>query len=59
MTFDELRTKFEDNASGFLSADERQRLVETTAHLDELDDVRTLVDATVAGMAAPGRRAHV
>ena len=59
MTFEELRAKFDDNASGILSPDERDRLVEATTQLDALDDVRTLVDAAVAGVAAPGRRAHV
>jgi hypothetical protein len=60
MTFDELRAKFDDNAAGFLASDERARLVETMERLEDLNDVSTLVDATVAGMAAaPGRRAHV
>ena len=59
MTFDELRAKFDDNASGFLSPGERARVVETVEHLEELDDVSTVVDAAVAGLAASGRRAHV
>lgn len=40
----ELRAKFDDNAGGFLSAAQRDRLADAIARADELADARTLVD---------------
>jgi 2-methylcitrate dehydratase PrpD len=45
----ELRAKFDDNASGFLDAAQRERLVQEIARTENLPDVRVLVD-----LAAPG-----
>lgn len=59
MSFDELRAKFDDNAAGFLSADQRERVVSAAASLEDLDSVSTLVDAAVSGVAAAGEGAHV
>jgi 2-methylcitrate dehydratase PrpD len=42
----ELRAKFDDNASGFLSAAQRDRLAQEIARTDDLKDARTLVDLT-------------
>ena len=42
----ELRAKFDDNASGFLSADQRDRLAQEIARIESLSDVRALVDLT-------------
>ena len=46
----ELRAKFDDNASGFLSAAQRDRLAQEIARAENLPDVRTLVDLTVDEM---------
>ncbi len=43
----ELRAKFDDNAGGFLSADQRDRLAQETARAENLADVRALVDLTM------------
>jgi 2-methylcitrate dehydratase PrpD len=47
MSESELRTKFDDNASGFLSAAERRRLAEEIERVDHLPDSRTIVDLAV------------
>jgi 2-methylcitrate dehydratase PrpD len=48
----ELRAKFDDNASGFLSAAQRDRLAQEIARAENLSDVRTLVDLSCrAGLA--------
>ncbi len=47
MTTAELRAKFDDNASGFLSAADRDRLVEAVAGTERLADVSQLVTLTV------------
>ena len=43
MTYAELRAKFDDNASGFLSAQERDRLVNEINRLDTLPNANILV----------------
>ena len=43
----ELREKFDDNAGGFLSAAQRDRLAQQIARTENLPDVRTLVDLTM------------
>ena len=45
----ELRAKFDDNASGFLSADQRDRLAQTIARVDAATDARMIVDLAVQG----------
>ena len=48
----ELRAKFDDNAGGFLSAAQRDRLAQEIARTENLPDARTLVDHTCrAGLA--------
>jgi len=47
----ELRAKFDDNAGGFLSAAQRDRLAQAVAGTENLPDARTLVDLA---MASPG-----
>ena len=47
MSESELRTKFDENASGFLSPVERVRLAEEIERLDHLPDSRTIVDLAV------------
>ena len=42
----ELRAKFDDNAGGFLSAAQRDRLAQEIARTEGLPDARTLVDLT-------------
>jgi 2-methylcitrate dehydratase PrpD len=44
MTYQELRAKFEDNASGFLSADARARVADQVGHLDTLPDAKVLLE---------------
>jgi 2-methylcitrate dehydratase PrpD len=46
MSYAELRAKFYDNSSGFLSAAQRDRLADAIQTLDELNDARTLLDVT-------------
>jgi 2-methylcitrate dehydratase PrpD len=46
MTYSELRAKFDDNSSAFLSASQRDRLADTIQKLDELQDASTLLDVT-------------
>ena len=45
----ELRAKFDDNAGGFLSATQRDRLAQEIARAENLADARTLVDLAVSG----------
>ena len=44
MTYDELRAKFDENASGFLSADRRASIADRIDGLETLPDARILVD---------------
>ncbi len=44
MTYQELRAKFEDNASGFLSADARDRLASEIQRLETLTDAKLLLE---------------
>jgi 2-methylcitrate dehydratase PrpD len=46
MSYSELRVKFEDNSSAFLSATQRDRLADTIQTLDELEDASILLDVT-------------
>ena len=46
MSEGELRAKFDDNAGGFLSAAQRDRLAQEIARTENLKDARTLVDLT-------------
>jgi 2-methylcitrate dehydratase PrpD len=56
MSVGELRAKFDENAAGVLSADERARCMDAIERLEELDDVSVLVDCAVAGAEAPALR---
>jgi 2-methylcitrate dehydratase PrpD len=42
----ELRAKFDDNAGGFLSSTQRDRLAQEISRVENLSDVRTLIDRT-------------
>ena len=44
MTYQELRAKFDDNASGFLSAEARARVADQIQRLEVLADAKTLLD---------------
>ncbi len=44
MTYQELRAKFEDNASGFLSAEARGRLADQIQRLETLPDAKILLE---------------
>jgi 2-methylcitrate dehydratase PrpD len=44
MSDEELRAKFDDNASGFLSAAQRDTLASTIARTEQLPDVKDLID---------------
>ena len=46
MTAEELRTKFDDNAGGILSAPMRDRLCDTVMELERLDDAAAVVAMT-------------
>jgi 2-methylcitrate dehydratase PrpD len=46
MSDEELRAKFDDNASGFLSAAQRDALAMTIARTEQLPDARALMDLT-------------
>jgi 2-methylcitrate dehydratase PrpD len=46
MTYAELRAKFDDNSSAFLSGAQRDRLAEAIQTLDELKDASVLLDVT-------------
>ncbi len=43
----ELRAKFDDNAGGFLSAAQRDRLAQEIARTENLSNVQTLVDLAI------------
>ena len=43
MTYEELRAKFDDNASGFLSAEKRDHIAVEVNHLDSLESTSTLL----------------
>jgi 2-methylcitrate dehydratase PrpD len=53
MTDEELRNKFDENASGFLSSSARDRLVEQINRLEALEDTSALVDLAVHEHQAP------
>ena len=44
MTYQELRAKFDENASGFLSADSRARVADQIQDLDRLPDAKLLLE---------------
>jgi 2-methylcitrate dehydratase PrpD len=46
----ELRAKFDDNAGGFLSAAQRDRLAQEISQAENLPDARVLVDLTSPGL---------
>ena len=48
MSADELRAKFDDNAGGFLSASQRDRLALEIARAENLPDARTIVNLVTA-----------
>jgi len=50
MSEDELRAKFDDNAGGFLSAAQRDRLAQEISRTENLPDVRLLADLTSPGL---------
>jgi 2-methylcitrate dehydratase PrpD len=50
MTYEELRAKFDENASGFLSQEQRDRLAEKIGVLETLPDAKELV-----GLACKGK----
>ena len=49
MTDSELRAKFDANASGYLSADARDRLVSEILRLEDLPDASVLADLAIGG----------
>ena len=51
MSAAQLRAKFDENASGILSAAERDRLAEEIEQLHELDDAGSIVEWTMPLMA--------
>jgi 2-methylcitrate dehydratase PrpD len=48
MTYAELRAKFDENASGFLSKEQRDRLAESIGVLETLSDAKVLVDFAIS-----------
>jgi 2-methylcitrate dehydratase PrpD len=46
MTYEELRAKFDDNSSGFLSAAQRDRLTAEIDRLESITDVSALLAST-------------
>ena len=48
MTAAQLRAKFDENAEGVLSAAQRDRLADTIARLEDLDDASVIVDASIS-----------
>jgi hypothetical protein len=48
MSREELRTKFDENASGFLAPERRDRLASEIDRLDELPDASALAGLAVA-----------
>ncbi len=59
MTPGELQAKFDENAAGILSRDARARVVDTIDRLEQVEDVSTLVDASVATTVGDGWRTRV
>ena len=59
MTAGELQAKFDENAAGILSRDARARVIETIDRLEQVEDVSTLVDASVATTVGDGWRTSV
>jgi 2-methylcitrate dehydratase PrpD len=49
MSESELRAKFDDNAGGCLSANQRETLAQAIARAEDVSDARTIVDLTVRG----------
>jgi hypothetical protein len=47
MTRAELRAKFDENANGFLDADERDRLVDALHHLEDAPDASAVVTLAI------------
>ncbi len=47
MTYAELRAKFDENASGFLSKEQRDRLADAIGVLETLPDAKALVDLSI------------
>jgi hypothetical protein len=44
MTYEELRAKFEENTSGFLSAEARARVAEGIRRVDSLADAKIILN---------------
>jgi 2-methylcitrate dehydratase PrpD len=53
MTYEELRAKFDENASGFLSASRRDKLASMIRYLETLDDASELVRSATVNSAYP------
>jgi 2-methylcitrate dehydratase PrpD len=49
----ELRAKFDDNAGGFLSSAQRDRLAQEVARAENLSDVRTLLNLAIPSSPGP------
>jgi 2-methylcitrate dehydratase PrpD len=47
MSYDEIRAKFDENANGFLSANERDRLASAVQHAEQVPDASDLVDLAI------------
>jgi hypothetical protein len=56
MTAQELRAKFDENASGVLSAVERDRLAAGIDGLEQMDDVSVLVGLSMPGVLSGSMR---
>lgn len=59
MTGAELRAKFDDNAAAVLGAGERDRLAALVERLEQLEDVRALVDRALPAAVTEGEKARV
>lgn len=59
MTAAELREKFDENAAGILSQDERDELAEAIGRMEQLEDVSLLVELSCAGAAREAWRVRV
>ena len=57
MTADELSGKFDENASGFLSPAERDRLADTIARLEQLPDAGVLAGLAIGAHRGSGNGA--